>query len=284
MGELAMRTQGRQLQKLDAKHELQKTVRDHWPQIAKVIGDGMDPEMLLQYCISAINREPALAQCTDVSVLSCFMQCAALGLKPSNVDGLGQAYILPYGNKYNKGGGKQATFVIGYKGMIHLLEHSGIYARPQAVYKDDGISLKVEPDGSFTLDCPHEVNLEADHSPVNLSFVYLNVNLPNGGRYSDYMSRRDLEEYRDRYAPRKNGAVVGPWVTDFVAMGLKTLVRQAFKYLPVSVEAKKAVSVDETTPEYPDVFDAVVEPDPEPAQQPGFDQQEAPDDEAGGAR
>ncbi|MFQ7492960.1 MAG: hypothetical protein ACLRL4_04460 [Bifidobacterium bifidum] len=27
------------------------------------------------------------------------MKCASLGLEPSNVDGLGKAYILPYGNK-----------------------------------------------------------------------------------------------------------------------------------------------------------------------------------------
>ena len=143
MGQITQATQGRQMVQADPARDIRDMVRNAWPQIEKVIGGNLKPDMLLQYCISAINREPALKQCTPVSVLSCFMQCAALGLKPSNVDGLGQAYILPYGNK-NHGGQPDATFVIGYKGMLKLLENSGIYAQPVAVYEQDGVKLRMD--------------------------------------------------------------------------------------------------------------------------------------------
>ena len=257
MGQLAQATQGRQLTANTTERDIRDMVRASWPQIQRVIGGNLKPDMLLQYCISSINREPALRNCTPVSVLSCFMQCAALGLKPSNVDGLGQAYILPYGNKNHQGGQPDATFVIGYKGMLKLLENSGIYAQPVAVYEDDGVKLKMDAKGTPFIECPDEINLDADHSPDKLKFVFLSIDLPNGGTYAAYMSKKDLEAYRDRYAPRskrRGNAISGPWATNFVEMGLKTLIRRSFKYLPVSVEAKTATTVDETTPDYSDVL------------------------------
>ncbi len=270
MGQLAQTTQGNRMQRLDPSRELKELVRRSWPQIQRVIGNNLDPDTLLQYCISAINREPALAECTPVSVLSCFMQCAALGLKPSNVDGLGQAYILPYGNKKSKTGQKDATFIIGFKGMLRLLENSGMYAHPRAVYKDDGVTLTLDADGNPVINCPESVNLDADHSDANLSFVYVSIFHSGGERIrSDYMSAKDLIAYRDRFAPRSrfhDNQITGPWATDFVSMGLKTLIRRMFKYLPVTVEAKRSTVVDETTPDYGDVFHPVI--DAEPASEP----------------
>ena len=259
MGAIAQQAQGQQLQPLNPRGKLKQLVEHSWPQIARVIGGNLDSEALLQMCISSINRTPALADCTPVSVLSCFMQCAALGLRPSDVDGLGQAYILPYGNKNYANGEKQATFVIGYKGMLKLLENSGIYAQPRAVYEDDNIKLKLDENGVPTIECPDEVNVDADHSEDKLKFVYLSVQLPNGGRYADYMSKRDLLEYREKYAPRnRSHQITGPWAKNFVEMAKKTIIRRSFKYMPVSIEAKKAASVDETTPDYSDVFQPVI--------------------------
>ena len=257
MGQIAQTAQGRQLQEMNPEGDISDMIRRHWPEIAKVIGGNLKPDMLLQYCISSINREPKLRECTSISVLSCFMQCAALGLKPSNVDGLGQAFILPYGNRKNKNEQPDATFVIGYKGMQKLLENSGIYAQPVAVYEQDGVKLRMDEKGTPYIECPDEINLDADHSPDKLKFVFLGIDLPNGSRYASYMSRKDLEDYRDRYAPKskyRNNEVTGPWATNFVEMGMKTLIRRSFKYLPVSVEAKTAATVDETTPDYSDVL------------------------------
>ena len=143
--------------------------------------------------------------------------------------------------------------------MLKLLENSGIYAQPRAVYEDDNIKLKLDENGVPTIECPDEVNVDADHSEDKLKFVYLSVQLPNGGRYADYMSKRDLLEYRDKYAPRnRSRQITGPWLKNFVEMAKKTIIRRSFKYLPVNIEAKKAASVDETTPDYSDVFQPVI--------------------------
>jgi recombinational DNA repair protein RecT len=55
------------------------------------------------------------------------------------------------------------------------------------------------------------------------------------------MTRREVEKHRDRSATRGSG----PWVTDYEAMALKTVLRKLCKFLPASVELKRAVELDE---------------------------------------
>ena len=94
-----------------------------WPRISAVMPRHMSADRMYQLALSAYNQTPGLAQCSPASVLSCLMKCSALGMEPSAVDGLGRAYILPYGN--SRAGQKQATFILGYKGMLDLARRSG---------------------------------------------------------------------------------------------------------------------------------------------------------------
>lgn len=240
----------------DLKAELQRA----WPQITAVLPKEMNAQRLFAMFNTTISKTPALAQCSVESVLSCFMQCTALGLEPSDVNGLGQAYILPYGNKNYATGKKQATFILGYRGMLKLLEKNGIYSQPKAVYKDDGIKLSLDQNGVPIITCPDSLNLDADHSDENLSFVYFSVNLPNGGRYADYMTYKDLLAHRDKYAPKsRDGRITGPWVTNFVEMCKKTIIRRCFKYLPVNAEIQHAVEADESTPDYSQILKPILD-------------------------
>lgn len=125
MGQLATQAQNAQMQTMNPQQNMKNLLERSWPRIAAVIGNNLSPQRLYQMYVSTINREPQLANCGVESVLSCFMKCAALGLEPSNVDGLGRAYILPYGNKNYRTGQKEATLIIGYKGMLDLARRSG---------------------------------------------------------------------------------------------------------------------------------------------------------------
>lgn len=55
------------------------------------------------------------------------------------------------------------------------------------------------------------------------------------------MSRAEVESIR---AKSKAGGS-GPWVDHFEEMAKKTAIRRLFKYLPVSVEMARAVTMDE---------------------------------------
>lgn len=255
MGQIAQAAQGRQLQEMNPQRQMRQLLEKSWPRIMAVIGNNLSPQRLYQMYVSTINREPQLAACSVESVLSCFMKCAALGLEPSNVDGLGRVYILPYGNKNYRTGQKEATLIIGYKGMIDLARRSGqirdISAR--AVHEGD------EFEYSYGLD--ETLRHVPCAKPGRLTHVYMIANFKDGGHYFLVMNADEIEAARKR-SPSGNK---GPWQTDFEAMAKKTVIRRAFPYLPVSVEAQTAATTDERTPDYSSVFhplpDAITDAD-----------------------
>jgi recombination protein RecT len=55
------------------------------------------------------------------------------------------------------------------------------------------------------------------------------------------MSKADVDKVRAQSKAGKSG----PWVTHYTEMARKTVVRRLFKYLPVSIEIQRAVTIDE---------------------------------------
>lgn len=255
MGQLAKAAQAKGMQQQPEQKSLADVIKGQWSKIEAVMPKHLSSERLYQLTISAINHEPKLGQCDVKTLLSCVMKCSALGVEPSAVDGLGRAYILPYRN--NKRGIMEATFILGYKGMIDLARRSGEIASiaSRAVYEGDLFEYE------FGLDerCKH-VPQAVERTPEKLTHVYMVAKFRDGGYYMDVMTRAEVEAIRKR---SKAGSS-GPWVTDYEAMARKTVLRRAFPYLPVSVEAQSAASADETSGGYESVFGAPVLEDQQP--------------------
>lgn len=215
---------------------MKEMLANAWPRIQAVMPKHMSSERMYQIALSAINTTPKLAECSPATILSCVMKCSALGLEPSAVDGLGRAYILPYRSKQ----GMQAQLILGYKGMIDLARRSGeikdISAR--AVYKGD------EFEYSFGLDekLHHRPAAREHEQGEKPTHVYMVAHFKDGGHYMDVMTAQEVEAVRKRSKAANNG----PWVTDYEAMSKKTVIRRAFPYLPVSVEAMNAAASDDT--------------------------------------
>lgn len=269
MGQIAQAAQGQHLQKARPQDGMQRLIEKSWPRIASVLPRHMSSERMFQLALSAYNGTPRLAECSPQSVLSCLMKCSALGLEPSNVDGLGRAYIIPYRNK----GRMEAQFQMGYKGMIDLARRSGqlVSIHAQAVYEGDEFSYWEDMDGQHF---SFRANLDATHSRDTLRYVYMLAKLKDGGSVFQVMSKAEVEDVRKRSKAKDSG----PWVTDYEAMALKTVIRRSFKYLPVSVEAQQAAVSDETTPDYSSVLAPVVEA---PAEDVPVDAPEGVDPETG---
>lgn len=247
MGQLAQTTAGQQLQPLNTMSDMHQLIASHRKQIESVMSGALTADRLYGLLQSAVSREPKLLQCTPESIVSCCMKCSTLGLEPSSVDGLGKAYILPYGNKNNASGRPEATFILGYKGMLDLARRSGELKSitVTAAFQGDGIELMMGEDGEPRLkDMP--INLDASHAPENLRFVFLCAKFTNGGSHSEYMTKSEIDAVRSR---SKAGST-GPWKSDYVAMAKKTIIRRSFPYLPIDTQAQKAAVADETTPAY----------------------------------
>jgi len=219
-------------------------------QIALALPQHITPERLMRVALTEVRRTPALAKCKPESLLAAIMQCAQLGLEPGG--GLGHAWLIPFK--------EEAQFIIGYRGMIDLARRSGqiLSIEARAVYEADTfhVSFGLEPD------LTHEPAWDAaDRGP--LRFVYAVAKLKDGGFQFEVMSRAEIEKVRAQSKAGNNG----PWVTHFEEMAKKTVIRRLFKYLPVSVELARAVTLDEAAErgEQGSVIDAdcVVEPDTE---------------------
>lgn len=222
MGKLAQKTQGTQLQKANPADDMKSMVEAHWDRMAAVLPKHMSPERMLQLAISTMNKNPKLANCTPVSLLSCFMTSSALGLEPNDVNGLGQCYIIPYGNT--------ATFIPGFRGLYKLALNSGEISSitVELVYKGDEFEYAMGDDAKIV----HKPSMTAEHKPENVICGYCITHLNNGGIQRTVMSRSEIDKRRN-VSKSKNS---GPWVDWTEEMMKKTVIRQAAKLWPLSSE------------------------------------------------
>jgi recombination protein RecT len=213
-------------------------------QIKAALPRHMTAERMARIATTEMRKVPKLAQCDPMSFLGAVIQCAQLGLEPGNA--LGHAYILPY-EKRTKVGGQwrtervEAQVIIGYRGMIDLARRSGqiVSIDARAVYEGDKFDCRLGLDAKLE----HEPDWQNPNraQPDKLRFVYAVAKLKDDGIQFDVMSRAEVEGVR----ARSKAADSGPWVTDYSAMALKTVVRRLFKFLPVSIEMQQAVGIDE---------------------------------------
>lgn len=195
------------------------------PEIERALPKHMDADRLGRIALTTIRTTPKLLECNLPSLMGAVMQAAQLGLEPGLI---GHCYIIPYG--------KEATFIIGYKGMIDLARRSGqiqnIYAH--AVYENDEFEYELGLE-------PKLVHKPAAGNRGKMEYVYAVAHFKDGGYQFEVMDMQEIEKRRGRSKAAKNG----PWVTDFEEMAKKTVIRHMWKYLPISVEIQQQAAQDE---------------------------------------
>lgn len=203
------------------------------PQIAKALPSVITPERFTRIAMTAVSSNPKLAECTPQSFCGALMQAAQLGLEPNTP--LGQAYLIPYRNH----GTMEASFQIGYQGLIALAHRSGEFKNITAheVCQNDECEYEYGLEPKLT----HKPALQ-DRGPVIA--YYAVYTLTNGGYEFLVMSKEDVEKHARRFSKSFNN---GPWQTNFDEMAKKTAIKALLKYAPISTEfARKTVS-DEAT-------------------------------------
>lgn len=197
------------------------------PQIQRALPKHITADRIVRVAMTSIRTTPALMKCDGKSLLAAVMQTAQLGLEPGT---LGHAYLVPYGN--------QVQFILGYRGMLELIRRSGNVSTVSAhvVYQNDRFVLRY----GLNEDLEHVPWHCLDDPPAESGDVrgaYLIVRFTDGGYHQHYMPVQDIEAHRNRSKAKSSG----PWQTDYEAMCLKTVVRDAFRWLPVSVEIARQV-------------------------------------------
>ncbi|EBW2564937.1 recombination protein RecT [Salmonella enterica] len=203
-------------------------------QLAAALPRHMTAERMIRIATTEIRKVPALGDCDTMSFVSAIVQCSQLGLEPGGA--LGHAYLLPFGNKNEKSGKKNVQLIIGYRGMIDLARRSGQIASLSARVVREGDDFSFE----FGLE-EKLVHRPGENEDAQVTHVYAVARLKDGGTQFEVMTRKQIELVRAQSKAGNNG----PWVTHWEEMAKKTAIRRLFKYLPVSIEIQRAVSMDE---------------------------------------
>ena len=232
-------------------------------QINKVVG-GKNGEKFVTAIVSAVNTNPALAECTNTSILSGALLGHSLNLSPSPQ--LGQYYLVPFKN--NKAGVTEAQFQLGYKGYIQLAIRSGQYKKLNVLAIKEGELRSFDP-----LNEEIDVKLiedEEEREQAKTIGYYAMFEYVNGFRKAIYWSKTKMEAHALKYSKgyqAKKGYTF--WEKDFDGMAYKTMLRQLIsKWGIMSIDMMSAIDADmaviheDGTKDYVDTEDIVDVPQP----------------------
>jgi recombination protein RecT len=209
---------------------------------------GLDAARFKRNVLTLVKATPGLVKCDPLSVVQGAMFGAQLGLEPGAQ--LGHFYLVPRGG--------QATFQLGYKGLLELVRRSGDIDRieARAVYEADIFDLEFGTAAFLR----HRPALTGDRGEI---VVFYALAVFRGGQEQVAVMRRDeVDQIRDRASAKS-----GPWVSDYEQMGCKTVLRRLCKVLPLRAETAASIAADDqviTVPLSPSmVDDQSSEPRPE---------------------
>lgn len=197
-----------------------------------------DPSRLIRIAYNTIAYDSNLVEVTQTkegmaSIFGGVMEALKLGL---TIGGPAQeSWLIPFNVK----GTKIATLIIGYQGYRNIIDRSKsvIDMHPRAVYAND--EFDVDFGNNKVHHKPYWLLGLADRGP--LVAVYCIAHLQRGGVQIEVMPHAEIEEHRKRSRAKDSG----PWVTDYEAMALKTVLRKMAKYLPKSSEIlQRALELD----------------------------------------
>lgn len=199
-------------------------------QIALALPKHMNPERMSRIALTIIRKNPKLLDCNPVSLFGAIIQASQLGLEIGI-----HAHLVPFFN--NKSKQSEVQMIPDYRGIMHLARNSGEITSltAQVVYENDQFDYMFGTDSYL------------HHKPVNMDRgniigAYAVAKFKTGDSQFDFMTTSEIDLIRDRSKSKDNG----PWVTDYTPMAMKTIMKRLCKYLPVSVELQRAVTLDET--------------------------------------
>ena len=218
------------------------------------VSSAADASRLTGTLISAVASNQQLQQCNPASIVAAALRGEGMKLT------YGQDYhLVPYGDK--------CTYIIGYKGLLHLLIATGEVADTNCIqvregeYKGRNKRTK-RPEFDFSV---YDTAEEEEAHPVLGWYFY--VELRNGYTASEYMRLGDILAHAQRYSqtfdretfdklqrgelnPQEAERIKqkSPWYGNFDIMAAKTVIRKllnsGFVPLANSAEIRRALDED----------------------------------------
>jgi recombination protein RecT len=205
----------------------------------------LESDRMIRIIMSEFNSNPKLAECEPMTIINAAMCAARLGIEVGSA--LGQGYLIPYG--------KTCQFMLGYRGMIDMVRRSGNIQSLSAhqVHANDEFQFELGLNETLR-------HIPAHTNRGELLGAYAIAKFKDGGHQIMYMTNEQITKARDE-SKMKNSL---PWTKFPEEMYRKTVIRNLFKYLPVSVEMRDLIikdsEADEGTQDNSDIIDIPPEP------------------------
>ncbi len=219
------------VKKEGGKQSLDQWLESMRPQVERALPAHLKADRFIRVVLTTLRTNPKLAACEPQSFLAAMMTSAQLGLEINTP--LGEAYIIPYKN--------EASFQIGYKGLLSLAYRTDRYRMIYAmeVYKNDTFSFE------YGLE-PKLRHIPAPNPEGKPTHYYAVYHLVNGGRAFRVWTREKIEKHAQQFSQSYKAQKDSPWKTDFDSMAKKTVLIDLMRYAPKSIEFGKALAVDDT--------------------------------------
>lgn len=174
--------------------------------------------------VSLVNADKNLQRAfyeSPMTVIQSALKAATFDLpvEPS----LGYAYIVPFNNYKDGVKRMEASFIIGYKGMVQLCLRTGAYSRvPDAVDVREGELISYD---RLTGDAEFRWIEDEDQREALPIIGYAGYfRLKNGAEKTIYMTVGQIERHEKK---NRKGQTMGKgWREDFDAMARKTVIRR----------------------------------------------------------
>lgn len=199
-----------------------------------------EKDRFVQAMLTEVGANPRLMDCSPVSLFTCVVRAAQLGLIIGGP--AGQAFIVPYHSQRKRV--TEAQLQLGYRGLILMAQRTNLIRRitPITVRGDDLFLVERGTEQKIV----HRPTGDENRPAVA---YYVVVERTNGGIDFEWFSQRDAVAFRDRYAASRNRKE-GPWYDmviggGFERMAEKTLLRRLCKRLPLAEQWVEAIELDE---------------------------------------
>ena len=202
--------------------------------------------------VIALGNNPALAECTPISLITCALQGENLHLNPTTQD----FYIVPFKDKKK---GVVGTFIVGYKGYVRLALRSGKYRKIIVSEVKDGEFISWD---RFTEEFRYNPLPEEDRAFRRTVGYYAYFETLDGFTKAMYWTIEQMERHADRYSkafslksyrdlqedkiPQQDlWKYSSFWYKDFDEMAKKTMIRQLLtKWGELTPELTQALESD----------------------------------------
>lgn len=173
--------------------------------------------------VMATQNNPALLDCKEGTVLRTVIQCCQYGLEPDTP--LQQCHILPYK--------KEAKLIVGYRGLIALAYNTGLVAGITAipVYTNEDFEYRMTERGAVL---NHTPMIEGDGGDFRAVYCMVKLVDPQADVIIQVMSLDQVNHIMMKSPSRDSNN--SPWKQDFDQMAIKTVIKRALKYMPLSPE------------------------------------------------